>query len=111
MDGKLLSGWKEISSHLQRTVRTVQRWEVQLGMPVHRPAAKARSAVVAFTNELDRWLATNLHNHLFVLQQEGTTDASWTACENLLRLRKEVQELASRVRQLQQGLAAPETRS
>jgi len=34
----------------------VQRWESQLGLPVHRPAGKDHSAVLAFSSELDQWL-------------------------------------------------------
>jgi hypothetical protein len=31
-----LNGWEEIAAHLGRTVRTVQRWERELGLPIHR---------------------------------------------------------------------------
>ena len=55
-DRRILNGWKQISSHLDRGVRTAQRWEALLGMPVHRPALKDRSAVVAFSDELESWL-------------------------------------------------------
>jgi hypothetical protein len=54
---KILNGWKQISNHLDRGVRTAQRWEALLGMPVHRPALKDRSAVVAFSDELESWLS------------------------------------------------------
>jgi hypothetical protein len=37
-------------------VRTVQRWEQELGLPVRRPRGKSRSAVIALKNELDAWL-------------------------------------------------------
>jgi hypothetical protein len=57
MSRKILNGWKEISRHIGRSVRTVQRWELQLGLPVYRPALKDRSAVVAFSDELDRWIS------------------------------------------------------
>ena len=50
-----LNGWKEIASHLGRGVRTVQRWE-SIGLPVHRPHGKVRSAVVAESDELDQWV-------------------------------------------------------
>ncbi len=53
---EVLSSWKEIASYLNRGVRTVQRWESMLGMPVHRPAKKSRSAVLAFRSELEQWL-------------------------------------------------------
>jgi CheY-like chemotaxis protein len=51
-----LNGWKEIASYLGRGVRTVQRWEADLGLPVRRPRGKDRSAVIALASELDRWL-------------------------------------------------------
>jgi len=54
---RILNGWKQISSHLDRGVRTAQRWEALLGLPVHRPALKDRSAVVAFSDELESWLS------------------------------------------------------
>jgi len=53
----ILNGWKEISKHLGRGVRTVQRWE-QIGLPVRRPNRKDRTVVVAFSEELDEWLKT-----------------------------------------------------
>ena len=53
----LLNGWKEIASYLGRGLRTAQRWEQQLQMPVRRPHGKDKSAVVALRTELDEWLA------------------------------------------------------
>lgn len=53
---RILNSWKEIANYLGRGVRTVQRWEAQLGLPVHRPAGKDHSAVLAFSSELDQWL-------------------------------------------------------
>lgn len=52
----LLSSWKEIANYLHRGVRTIQRWELELGLPVRRPAGKRRSAVIAMRSELDEWL-------------------------------------------------------
>jgi hypothetical protein len=52
----VLNSWKEIATYLGRGVRTVQRWEAELHLPVHRPRGKTRSAVVAFRQELDEWL-------------------------------------------------------
>src|SRR5271156_3296778 len=54
---RILNGWKQISQHIDRGVRTAQRWEALLGMPIHRPALKDRSAVVAFSDELEAWLS------------------------------------------------------
>jgi hypothetical protein len=57
MSRQILNGWKEISSYINRSVRTVQRWEARLELPVYRPALKDRSAVMAFSDELDRWIS------------------------------------------------------
>ena len=53
---ELLNSWKEIASYLNRGVRTVQRWEIELGLPVRRPRGKSRSAVMAMRAELDAWI-------------------------------------------------------
>jgi len=39
-----------------RGVRTVQRWESELGLPVHRVGRGPRSPVHAFTSELSAWM-------------------------------------------------------
>ena len=49
-----LSGWKEIASHLNQSVRTVQRWE-DFGLPVHRIKANHAGHVVAFVEEIEAW--------------------------------------------------------
>ena len=54
---RVLHSWKEISSYTGRGVRTIQRYETQFGFPIHRPAGSPRSAVLAFTDEVDGWLA------------------------------------------------------
>src|SRR5271154_4427203 len=52
-----LDSWKEIAAFLGRDERTVNRWEKELGLPVHRlPGTKGR--VYAYTEELSTWLAT-----------------------------------------------------
>jgi CheY-like chemotaxis protein/predicted DNA-binding transcriptional regulator AlpA len=53
---RILHSWKEIAAYLGRGVRTIQRYETQLGFPIRRPARKDRSAVMAFTDEIDQWL-------------------------------------------------------
>ena len=51
-----LQGWKNIASHLERGVRTVQRWERDLALPVHRIGKGPRGGVFAFADELRSWL-------------------------------------------------------
>ncbi len=53
-----LNGWKEIAAHFGRGVRTVQRWEKALGMPVYRIGTGRGENVHAYTAELDAWLVT-----------------------------------------------------
>jgi hypothetical protein len=52
---KVLHSWKEISNYTGRGVRTVQRYEQQCGLPVRRASGNPRSAVLAFSDELDTW--------------------------------------------------------
>lgn len=56
VNDEVLNSWKEIAVYLGRGVRTVQRWEIDLGLPVRRPRGKPRSAVIALKAELDSWL-------------------------------------------------------
>lgn len=51
----VLGSWKEIANYLGKGVRTVQRWERQSSLPVHRPSGSTKGVVLAFPNELDRW--------------------------------------------------------
>lgn len=57
MSDSVLHSWKEIAKYLGCGVRTVQRWEHDLALPVRRPRGEIRSAVIALTSELDDWLA------------------------------------------------------
>ena len=52
----VLNSWKEIANYLNRGIRTVQRWEQTLGLPVRRPRGKRRSAVIALRSDIDAWL-------------------------------------------------------
>jgi len=56
MNAEVLNSWKEIAAYLGRGVRTVQRWEQELGLPVRRPRGKERSAVIALKPDIDHWL-------------------------------------------------------
>ena len=53
----VLNSWKEIAAYLRRGVRTVQRWERELNLPVRRPRNRSRSAVIALCSDIDAWLA------------------------------------------------------
>lgn len=50
-----LNGWKEIAAHLGKAVRTAQRWEQELGMPVRRIPTPGGEIVYARSSEIDEW--------------------------------------------------------
>ncbi|HKW32572.1 MAG TPA: tetratricopeptide repeat protein [Candidatus Acidoferrum sp.] len=50
-----LDSWKEIATHLDRDMTTVQRWEKREGMPVHRHLHDRSGSVYAFKSELNAW--------------------------------------------------------
>jgi hypothetical protein len=104
MGHQILNGWKEVSSHIERCVRTAQRWELQFGMPVHRPASKRRTAVVAFTDELDTWLVRN--RAALNSESHNVSDETNPARlqETLFRLQSEAKELAAKLLYLEQHL-------
>jgi len=53
---EVLSGWKDIANYLGKGVRTVQRYEWELCLPVRRPSGKPRGSVIATRAELDAWV-------------------------------------------------------
>jgi len=54
--GQRLEGWKQIAAYLKRDVRTVQRWEKTEQFPVRRQMHRKLGSVLAFKDELDRWM-------------------------------------------------------
>ncbi len=50
-----LDSWKEIAAFLGRGVRTVQRWEREEGLPVHRLLHDKRGSIYARKQELAAW--------------------------------------------------------
>jgi len=55
-EGGRLDSWKEIAGYLGRDLRTVRRWEKEKGLPVRRVPGGERSAVFAYSEEIDEWL-------------------------------------------------------
>lgn len=56
---EVFSGWKEIANYLGKGVRTVQRYERRLGLPIRRPAGKSSASVIATKGELDAWISAS----------------------------------------------------
>lgn len=94
MGATILNSWKEIAEYVGRGVRTVQRWEHDLSLPVRRPRHHLRSPVVAITTEIDEWLRCGVLNRT---QQDRPN-----ARAELRRLRS---ELECRVETVHQNVA------
>jgi hypothetical protein len=106
----LLTSWKEIANFLGKGVRTVQRWEATLGLPVIRPSDSRSGIVMAHPAELEAWVVNrrqrwhrNLDGHS---KKEEDIRATFTACvQELRRYHKEVRELCDQVNVAQQSLS------
>jgi Tol biopolymer transport system component len=73
-----LDSWKEIAAFLGRGVRTVQRWEREEGLPVHRLAHDKRGSVYARREELAAWWDSRRLTLASQPSDETTTDDSPT---------------------------------
>jgi hypothetical protein len=52
----MLNGWKEIAAYLGKSVRSVQRWERDLGLPVRRINTPDRGQIIyASRSEIEQW--------------------------------------------------------
>jgi len=76
---KFLTGWKEIAVYLGKGVRTVQRYEREMGLPVRRPAGRSRAAVVATKAELDAWVTASPYRSEFSLPRPASNSEAFTA--------------------------------
>ena len=52
---KTLESWKQIAAYLDRSERTVRRWEANEGLPVHRREHERQDTVFAFRHEIEAW--------------------------------------------------------
>src|ERR1700722_18812589 len=52
----VLTSWKEIAQYVGKGVRTVQRWEYDLGLPVRRTKTGKKSSVLTVPGEIDAWV-------------------------------------------------------
>ena len=72
--GERLDSWKEISAYLKRDPRTLQRWEKNEDLPVHRHVHDSQVSVYAYRHELDAWLASRT-----VSNGKGVPSQTWYA--------------------------------
>ena len=71
-----LDSWKAIAGYFGRGVRTVQRWEREEGLPVHRLAHEKRGSVYARRQELDVWWESRSRTVSKPASTPTTTDAA-----------------------------------
>jgi hypothetical protein len=84
-DHARLESWKSIANYLNRSVRTVRRWEADGGLPVRRHKHGKGSSIYAYQVELDVWLARHhdcedlvtRHHHDAKFQGGRTGVALW----------------------------------
>ena len=67
-----LDSWKEIAAYLNRSVRTLHRWEKDEGLPVHRHQHKELGSVFAYKGELDAWVNARRPDSEFRAQIDET---------------------------------------
>jgi hypothetical protein len=99
-----LTGWKEIANYLGKGVRTVQRYERELRLPVRRPAGQTRGSVIATKAEIDAWVAASPIREAFYLPRTITNSAEtiWASIESgtaeMQRLRDQMRALRVELR-------------
>jgi NADH pyrophosphatase NudC (nudix superfamily) len=95
--GQVLTSWKEIAAYMGKGVRTVQRWEAEMDLPVRRPA-EDRHIVLAFPSELDAWARRQLESPAVVKPSLKQQHDLHTHAQ-LLRMRNLVQIMRDRLEQ------------
>jgi hypothetical protein len=99
-----LGSWKEIAAYLGKGVRTVQRWENDLGLPVRRPNNSTKGVVCASTEDLDRWLAMQWRKRPFIVKGTNPNSELAAAIKASQELRRANRQLADELLQNLQAL-------
>jgi predicted DNA-binding transcriptional regulator AlpA len=106
-DSTVLSSWKDIARYLGKGVRTVQRWERHLGLPVRRPiGASQKSAVVLYRGDVDAWLATRFSARTLLKDGEEGNQSSRSARSTLKEGIRTARELRIANQQLTEQIIA-----
>ncbi len=90
---KMLSSWKEIAHFFGKGVRTVQRWEKTLDLPIHRPPGAPSNVVLARTTDLEEWMHRGQATRAAV-ESSDDVEISPAVKEAITRLEREVTRLA-----------------
>lgn len=105
----LLTSWKEIANFMGKGVRTVQRWEATLGLPVIRPSDSRSGIVMARPSDLEAWLVNGRQRSHNNSDGRGKTDdevrATFSECvQELRRYQAEVRTLCDQMMAVRQTL-------
>jgi hypothetical protein len=92
--GEILSGWKDIANYMGKGVRTVQRYERELGLPVRRPAGRTKGSVLVTKSELDIWISVVFYNE--TPHEQNSV--------NLQDVKSQISELTTLLAQLMQSV-------
>jgi TolB-like protein/Tfp pilus assembly protein PilF len=89
-----LDSWKEIASYLNRSEKTVRRWEEKEGLPVHRLLHEKGSSIYAYADELEIWFKSRKsHNALgaeFPHQQVNDLECEMPLAEKATQSQPEI---------------------
>lgn len=75
---RTLESWKQIAAYLDRSERTVRRWEASEGLPVHRHQHERQDTVFAYRHELAAWsrLRTKAPEENSIAIADGRADSN-----------------------------------
>jgi hypothetical protein len=91
----ILRNWKAIASYLGKGVRTVQRWERDLALPVRRNRTDTKGSVIAFVAEIDDWVTARQFRRRTVVFSES--ERIRLLVQSLEELRAENQSLRNQL--------------
>lgn len=100
---EILSGWKDIAQYMRKGVRTVQRYERELALPIRRPCGGSKGGVIATRVEIDAWVKTCALQKEFEFSRPTKKDAMMATdqlrqqLQEMRRLRQEAAQLLSEV--------------
>jgi hypothetical protein len=119
---KVFSSWKEIAAYLGKGVRTVQRWEAELELPVHRPSEQG--IVLAYESELQQWARqraegppskrANGSRERYKGLRERSSELCQTASERIRKLQSTLERtraLGENIRNISEGRRGEESTS
>jgi hypothetical protein len=102
---EVFSGWKDIANYLGKGVRTVERYERTLKLPIRRPAGKYRGSVIAIKTELDLWVLSASMREQTGMQKAPLRVAGYEGEEKLQKAVAQMQRVCSEARQLRAELS------